>query len=229
VRFAHVTNFWFPARESRNQWKTPDLSGDGEALRKITELKSSSGFSSQRADLPFEGQSERVKNWFTVYTTPHHEKRVGEHFTQRQIEFFLPLYHTRHHWKNGLTANLELPLFPSYVFVRVGDQDERVRILQVPGVLFIVCGTGRKPTPLPDTEINQLRTELHLRRAEPHPLLLVGQRVRIRAGALAGMEGILDRRKNGVRVVLTLDLIQQSIAVEVNSDDLEPLSLVQSA
>jgi transcription antitermination factor NusG len=206
-----------------------DLSGEGEALRKITEHNSISCFPSERSDLPFGGSPEPVKKWFTIYTTPHHEKRVGEHFTQRQIEYFLPLYHARHHWKNGLTANLELPLFPSYIFVRVGDQRERVRILDVPGVLFMVSGTGRKPISLPDNEINQLRAELHLRRAEPHPLLLVGQRVRIRAGALAGMEGILDRRKNGVRVVLTLDLIQQSIAVEVNSDDLEPLSLVRSA
>lgn len=198
-------------------------------MHKITELKSSSSFSLEGADLPFEGRLEPVKKWFTVYTTPNHEKRIGAHFIQRQIEYFLPLYRTQHRWKNGLTADLELPLFPSYVFVRIGDQRERVRILEVPGVLFMVSGTGKKPTSLPDDEINQLRAELHLRRAEPCPLLLVGQRVRIRAGALAGMEGILDRRKNGVRVVLTLDLIRQSISVEVNSDDLEPLSLVQSA
>ncbi len=167
--------------------------------------------------------SEPQRNWFTIYTVPHHEKRIGEHLAQRQIEYFLPLYHTQRRWRNGLTVDLELPLFPSYVFVHTGSQRERVRVLEVPGVLFMVGGTGRKPIPLPENEINQLRAELHLRRAEPCPLLLVGQRVRIRAGALAGMEGILERRKNGIRVVLTLELIHQSIAVEVNSDDLEPL------
>lgn len=161
--------------------------------------------------------------WYTVYTMPNHEKRVGEHFSHRNIEYFLPLYRVQRHWKNGLHVDLDLPLFPGYIFVRFASQHDRIRILGVPGVLWMVCGTGKKPTPLPDTEMNRLRAELHLRHAEPHPLSLTGQRVRIRCGALSGMEGILERWKNGVRVILTLELVRQSIAVEVNSHDLELL------
>ncbi len=210
-------------------WKTCSLSEMGEALHKVIDNIPDWNSATLHAKKLSAASSESEPRWFTIYTAPHHEKRVGEHFAHRQIEHFLPLYHARHRWKNGSTANLELPLFPGYLFVRIGNQRERVRILEVPGVLFIVCGTGRKPCPLPDNEINQLRAELHMRRAEPHQLLLIGQRVRIRMGALAGMEGILDRRKNGIRVVLTLDLIQQSIAVEVNSEDLEPLHSSHSA
>jgi transcription antitermination factor NusG len=206
--------------------KTRHLIEDGEALAKIIQRKSDWNFPPEPSVQPFAVSREAERKWFAAYTVPHHEKRVAEHLSNRDIEYFLPLYHAQHKWKNGLTANLELPLFPSYVFVRTGSQSERVRVLEVPGVIFMVGGTGRKPIPLPDCEINQLRAELHLRHPEPHPLLMVGQRVRICSGALAGMEGILERRKNSTRVVLTLETIRQSVAVEVNSDDLEPLESV---
>lgn len=76
---------------------------------------------------------------------------------------------------------------------------------------------------MPDEAIDALRTGLHMRRVEPHPLLTVGHRARIRSGALAGMEGVVVRWKNSFRVVLTLEHIQRSIAVEVGGGDLEPL------
>jgi transcription antitermination factor NusG len=164
---------------------------------------------------------ESAPKWFAVYTGYRHEKRVAEHFGQRQIEFFLPLYRVQRKWKDGSKVNLELPLFPCYIFARIG-LGERVRVLEVPGVQCVVGGTAREPAPLPDADINTLRSGLDSRSAEPHPLLLVGQRARIRSGALAGMEGVVVRKKNGLRVVLTLNLIMQSIAVEVDSDDLEP-------
>ena len=102
-------------------------------------------------------------------------------------------------------------------------------MLDVPGTLAVVGGTGREPAPLPDAAIDALRTGLHLRRVEPHPLLTVGQRARIRSGALAGMEGIVLRKKNSCRVVLTLEHIQRSIAVEVDGGDLEPLECDKQA
>jgi transcription antitermination factor NusG len=77
--------------------------------------------------------------------------------------------------------------------------------------------------PLPDVEVEALRTGLNLRRAEPHPLLTIGQRARIRSGALAGLEGIVVRKNNSLRFVLTMDLIMQSIAVEVDAEELEPI------
>lgn len=90
----------------------------------------------------------------------------------------------------------------------------------MPGVVSIV-GTASHPAPLPDFEVEALRAGLDPMRAEPHPLLTTGQRVRIKTGALAGIEGIVVRKKSGYRVVLTLDLLMQSIAIEVDGDDVE--------
>jgi transcription antitermination factor NusG len=160
-------------------------------------------------------------NWFAVYTNSHHEKRVASQFGERQIKCFLPLYAARHRWRNGCEMNLELPLFPNYVFVHI-DPRERVRVLEVPGVLSLV-GFGRILAPLPDFEIEALRSGLGQRKIEPHPYLVIGERVRIKAGALMGMEGVLVRKKNNFRVVLALDAILQCVAVEVDADDLEPV------
>jgi transcription antitermination factor NusG len=118
---------------------------------------------------------------------------------------------------------LELPLFPGYIFVRIGCA-ERIQVLEVPGALQVIEGAGRQLAPLPDEEIEALRSGAHIRHAEPHPLLTVGQRARIRSGALAGMEGIVVRKSNSLRIVLTLDLIMQSISVEVDGEELEPLN-----
>ncbi len=158
--------------------------------------------------------------WFAAYLTPRHEKRVSELLTDRGIETFLPLYRTARQWQKRLPVVLELPLFPTYTFVRI-TQSARGSVLGVPGVLSIV-GSAREPWPLPDFEIEALRSGMHLRKVEPHPYLVVGERARITVGPMAGMEGILVRKKNSLRVVLTLDLIMQSVAVEVDADDLEP-------
>ncbi len=159
--------------------------------------------------------------WFAAYTSSRHEKRVALHFAEREIEAFLPLYATRHRWKNRCEVTVELPLFPNYVFVRTAAR-ERVRILEVPGVLALV-GTGKIPAPLPDFEIEMLRSGVGLRRIEPHPYLVIGERVRITAGPMTGMEGVLVRKKNNFRVVLALDAIMRSVAVEVDAEDLEPV------
>ena len=116
--------------------------------------------------------------------------------------------------------NLELPLFPNYVFVRI-DSRERVRVLEVPGVLSLI-GFGRNLAPLPDFEIEALRSGLGQLKIEPHAYLVIGERVRIKAGPMTGMEGVLVRKKSNFRVVLTLDAIMQSVAVEVAAGDLEP-------
>ena len=157
--------------------------------------------------------------WFAVYTTPRHEKAVARQFEVRQIEAFLPLHRSVHRWKNGCRVNVEQPLFPSYVFVSLGPRDY-IRVLQTPGVLSLV-GSGRDPTPLPSSEIESLRSGLPLREFEPHPYLVAGERVRIHSGALAGMVGVLVRKKKNLRVVLTLDLIMQSVAVEIGINEIE--------
>ncbi len=165
-----------------------------------------------------------VSNWFAAFTSPRHEKRVEQYLSQREVEHYLPVYRSPRKWRNGLKVVLDLPLFPGYIFVRI-NRTERVRVLEVPGVLAIVGGTAGEMAPLPEAEVEALRSGLHLRQAEPHPLLTVGQRARIRSGALAGLEGIVVRRKNSLRFVLTMDLIMQSIAVEVDGAELEPVNL----
>jgi transcription antitermination factor NusG len=164
---------------------------------------------------------DHAMRWFAVYTTCRHEKRVARHLEQREIEHYLPLYRTEHKWKDGSKARLELPLFPGYVFVRIRG-DARVSVLEAPGVVSII-GTASRPAPLPDFEVEALRDGLDPNRAEPHPLITTGQRVRIKVGALSGIEGIVVRKKSGFRVVLTLDLLMQSIAIEVDGDDVEPV------
>jgi transcription antitermination factor NusG len=163
---------------------------------------------------------ETSQQWFAVYTTPRHEKHVSDMLTERRIETFLPLYRTTRQWKKSLPVVLELPLFPTYVFARIGRQ-ARGAVLGTPGVLSIV-GSAREPWPLPDFEIEALRSGLLERKIEPHPYLIVGERVRIKAGVMTGVEGVLVRKKNEFRVVLTLDTITQSVAVEVDANDVEP-------
>jgi len=167
-------------------------------------------------------ESQLAQKWFAVYTSPRHEKRVSQYLILKEIEHYLPIYQTKRKWKNGLNVTLGLPLFPGYLFVHIG-QSERVRVLQVPGVLSFVGGTGRQPAAMPEAEISALRSGLPLRHAEPYPLLTVGKRARIRSGALAGMEGVVVRRKNSLRVVLTMELIQRSVAVEVDESELVTL------
>ncbi|MGH9607656.1 MAG: UpxY family transcription antiterminator [Terracidiphilus sp.] len=178
-----------------------------------------SGHTSARQDAPETGRATR---WFAVYTNSRHEKRVAQHLRQREIEYYLPLYRKESKWRDGSRVVLELPLFPGYIFVRI-QRTERVRVLAVPGTLAVVGGTGREPVPVPDEAIDALRKGLHLCAVEPHPLLTVGQRARIRRGAFAGMEGVVVRYKNRYRVILTIEHIMQSMAVEVDASDLEPL------
>jgi transcription termination/antitermination protein NusG len=159
--------------------------------------------------------------WYAAYTKPCHEKRVAEHLEIREIELFLPLYRSWRRWNNGCKVTLERPLFPGYVFVHI-PPNERVRVVELSGVVSIV-GTTREPTPLPDEDIERLRSGLHLVNAEPHPVLTIGERVRICRGPLRGMRGIVTCLKNGLRVVLTMDLIMKSVAVEVSVDDFEPV------
>lgn len=161
--------------------------------------------------------------WFALYTLSRHEKRVAQHLGQREIECYLPLYRSQRRWADGSRVTLDLPLFPGYLFVHIA-RGERGRVLGVPGALSVVGGTGGEPAWLPDATIDALRAGIETRQVQPHPLLTAGQRARIRSGALAGYEGIVVRNKNRFRVVLTVEHIMQSYAVEVALDDLEPLA-----
>jgi len=117
---------------------------------------------------------------------------------------------------------LHLPLFPGYVFVHLALCD-RLQVLQTPSVVRLV-GFGGQPAALPDQEIEALRQGLaHEMHIEPYPYLKVGHRVRVRTGPLRGLEGILVRKKNGSRFVISLDLIMRSVAAEIDVAELEPV------
>jgi transcription antitermination factor NusG len=160
-----------------------------------------------------------LSEWFAAYTRSCQEKRVVEHFSTRDIEYFLPVHRKISHWKNGLRVPIERPLFPGYVFVKA-ERKNKVRILEVPGVHSIV-GAGREPISLPYDEIEALRRGMHLLNAEPHPFPKAGEKVLIQKGPLEGMTGIVVRQKNSVRVILSIDLIMKSISVEIDGHDLE--------
>jgi transcription antitermination factor NusG len=161
-----------------------------------------------------------VPEWYAVYVVSKHEKRIAEHFRSRQIEHFLPLYEVRRKWKDGSKVTLQLPLFPSYVFVQTA-RSRRGSALEVPGVLSVVG--KRDASRIPETYIQSLREGLRLGKVEPHPYLVAGETVRVKTGVMAGMQGVLLRRKGSFRLVLTLDLIMKSVAVEVDIDDVEPV------
>jgi transcription antitermination factor NusG len=161
-------------------------------------------------------------NWYALYTCPRHEKCVAQQIEQRSIPCFLPLYRSVRRWKDR-RKELELALFPGYVFVRLALKD-RLRVLQLPSAVRLVSFNGQ-PAALPEAEIEGLRQRLSLGgRLEPHPYLNVGRRVRVCGGPMQGLEGIIVRRKDRCRVVFSLDLIMRSVAVEVDESDVEPVT-----
>jgi transcription antitermination factor NusG len=159
--------------------------------------------------------------WYAAYTSPHHEKWVAGQMSDHRIECFLPTYKSVRRWKDR-QKKLDLPLFPGYVFVRIALKD-RLEVLRLAGVVQFVAFQG-KPAALPERDIEALRIGTNGKAAlEPHPYLKSGCRVRIRSGPMAGIEGILTRRKDSFRVVIAIELIMRSVALEVDAADIEIL------
>ena len=159
--------------------------------------------------------------WYAVYTSANHEKRVASQLDIRSVTHFLPLYDSVRRWKDRC-VRLQLPLFPGYLFVRIAIRD-RLRVLQVPGIARLV-GFNGMPVPLPDHEVECLKFALAKgMRAEPHPYMKVGRRMRITSGSLAGCEGMLVRKKGNMRLILSVDLIQRSIMVDLDVSAVEPV------
>lgn len=163
--------------------------------------------------------AETEGNWYALYTCARHEKRVAEQIERRSFSCFLPVYRSVRRWKDR-RKELELALFPGYVFVQMA-LEEKLRVLEVPGVVHLVSFNGQ-PAPVPAEQIETLRKRLsNARQIEPHPYLSKGRRVRVHSGAMQGLEGIVVRRKDSCRIVFSIDLIQRSVAVEVDEADLE--------
>jgi transcription antitermination factor NusG len=156
--------------------------------------------------------------WYAVQTTSRHEKVVRTQLALREVDSFLPLQVAMHKWGNR-RVSVELPLFPGYVFAHI-PYCEKLTVLTTNGVLRIVSFNGL-PSPVSDEEIQALRSVSELPSAQPYRFLAVGRKVRVRSGALEGLEGIVVKRKNSIRFIVSVQAIQQSLSVEVSAEDLQ--------
>lgn len=172
------------------------------------------------SESPTETVGENLR-WYAIHTYPRHEKKVDRGLRGAGITSFLPLLTQAHRWSDR-RQTVDVPLFPCYTFVQIQPVPEaRVAVLKTPGVIGLVGKTG-EGTAIPDGEVNRVRSVLAERlTCVPYPFLKRGQRVRIRGGSLDGVEGIWLGQKNGGTLIISVELIQQSIAVSVEGYDVE--------
>jgi transcription antitermination factor NusG len=162
-----------------------------------------------------------VERWYAVSVRPRHEKLVTRHLQHRGLNCFLPLYRSVRRWRDR-RKELDMALFPGYVFVNLNARD-RLGVLRAPGVLRFVTFQGQ-PATVPESEIRALESSLSAGlRPQPHPYLRQGKKVRVKSGPLMDVEGIMVRRKEGFRLVLSVDLVMRSVMLEVDEGDVEPL------
>jgi transcription antitermination factor NusG len=161
--------------------------------------------------------------WWALYTRHQHEKTVADMLLNKGFEVFLPLYESMRRWKDR-SKMVSLPLFPCYVFVR-GGMDRRLQVVTTPGVhMLLTC--GENIAIIPESQIQAIRATVEGPfQVEPHPFLKCGERVRVKRGPLEGIEGVLVRKKNLFRLVLSVEMLAQSVAVEIDAADVEPVAL----
>ena len=160
--------------------------------------------------------------WFAVQTRPRHEKKVSAELQEKGVTAFLPLVSSTRQWSDR-TRIVEMPLFPQYVFVRIAQcLDTRVAVLRTNGVTNFV-GTRGIGVPIPDDQIQRVQTVVQRGvPVTPHPFLNVGKRIRIRGGALDGLQGILTAVNGDQTLVMSVELIQRSIAIRIAGFSVEP-------
>lgn len=156
--------------------------------------------------------------WYILYTLPRHEKAVASRIISQGVESYLPLYSVVRCW-NSRRVEVDLPLFPGYVFVRMLLSD-RTRILSRPGIIRLLSVNGSLAI-FPDEEMESLRASLAIWKAKPYPFLISGKQVRIRSGPFAGLQGTISRRKGKMRLLVTLDIIQSAILIELDAAEVE--------
>jgi transcription termination/antitermination protein NusG len=165
--------------------------------------------------------SSAIEGWFAVYTRSNYEKRVASELTYKGFENYLPVVQEMHRWKDR-NKQVETPVFPGYVFVRMTDHEEnQLRVIRTAGAVRILGSTGRIE-PIPDAQIESVRRLLDANvRCFVHPFLREGSLVRVKRGALKDLEGLLIRIKNETRLVLSISLLSQSVATEIDIRDVE--------
>ena len=170
------------------------------------------------------GLAASASLWFAVQTKPRHEKKVSEILTEKGIQNFLPLFRSKRHWADRWKW-VELPLFSQYLFVRIpGSVEWRVQVLRTNGVIRLAGETGRG-TAIPDEQIANLHTIVNQKISSlPFDGIRIGERIRIRGGALNGMEGVLAAVENERSLVVSIDLIQKSVAIRIEGFEVEVVS-----
>jgi transcription antitermination factor NusG len=167
--------------------------------------------------------SETGMPWWALYTRHQHEKTVAEILRTKGVEVFLPLYASMRRWRDRKKL-LYMPLFPGYVFVR-GVLSHRLHVMTTPGV-HMILSQGDRAAAIPEDEINAIRQTVEGNyHVEPHPFLKCGERVRVKRGSLCGVEGILVRKKNVFRLVLSVQMLAQAVAVEIDASDVEAVDM----
>jgi transcription antitermination factor NusG len=161
------------------------------------------------------------ENWYGLQTRSRHEKIVVQRLAERGVKTFLPLVTEVHRWSDR-KKSVQVPLFSCYVFAKFAPKrEERLCVLRVEGVFGLV-GSGGEGAPIPDEQIDAVRSLVDGQLPwSSHPFLKIGQRVRIRSGALDGMEGILVSRNGDRTLVISVDAIQRSLAVRVEGYEVE--------
>jgi len=164
-----------------------------------------------------------IENWYAVNTRARHERVVAQRLREQGVTTFLPLVKEVHRWSDRRKA-VESPLFGCYVFVKLPPTGEdRLRVLRIDGV-FKFVGVRGVGTPIAESQIDAVRTLIGQQIPwSTHPFLQIGQRVRVRGGALDGVEGILLSRNDDNALVVSIDAIQRSLAVRIQGYDLEPV------
>lgn len=167
----------------------------------------------------YSAEEDLACSWHALYTRHQHEKVVAQALSGKGFEVFLPEYTSSRRWKDRC-KEISLPLFPCYVFMR-GGLDRMLNIVTTPGVHSLVGWAGR-PAVIPQHEIDSVRRTVDSALpVEPHPFLKFGDRARVKSGPLEGIEGVLVRKNNGFRLVLSVDMFQKSVAVEVDINEVE--------
>lgn len=164
-----------------------------------------------------------IEHWYGLQTRPRHEKIVAQRLEERGVTTFLPLVTEVHRWSDR-KKSVQMPLFSCYVFAKfMPNRAERLRVLRVDGVFGLVGARG-EGAPIPDQQIDAVRSVLEGQLScSSHPFLKIGQRVRIRSGALDGLEGILVSHNGDRTLVISVDAIQRSMAVRVEGYEVEPV------
>jgi transcription antitermination factor NusG len=157
--------------------------------------------------------------WYAIHTRSRHEKVVRDQFLAKGITHLLPLHRKRSAWKDRVKT-IEVPLFGGYIFGHFALQD-KLQILQTIGVVRLVSLNGM-PAPIPDEQIAAVRALVeHQLSYDPYPYLKEGMRVRVKRGPLTGAEGILVEKRRHYRFIISVDLIQKSVAVDIDAADIE--------